>query len=235
MNVNTANTNHSVKIILLGDSGTGKSTLFQRLQVNRKWVGDLRPTIGMEMIRQTLTVSNERMGLQIWDFASTERLRRVSEKLYRGNDAALIVYDITNKNSFTNLQDWLKRYASYGEPDATIILLGNKCELEENRQVSYEEGRLFAEKNGFVFLEVSAKTLENVDYLLRVIGQELLGRFIEIKEKGAGKNYEDIIVSISGSKDEDPKINVNVNNNPEKMSSNESPKKNDNRNGCNIW
>jgi len=232
MNAKKENYSHSVKTILLGDSGTGKSTLFQRLQVNRKWVSNLRPTIGVEFIRQIISVSNESLGLQIWDLAGSERYRRISESFFRANDATLLVYDITNEKSFINLQDWLKSHGSYGDPDARIFVIGNKCELEDDRQVSYEDGRLFAEKNSFLFFEVSAKTLENVDYLLKFIGQELLGKFIEKKAKGTEKNYKDAIVIDSKKED----LEVNLNNNAKNISSTKnSTKEDDSKSRCNVW
>ena len=151
------------KYIIVGDSSVGKSCLLLQFTDQRfKAAHDL--TIGVEFGSRTIQVDpNNSVKLQIWDTAGQESFRSITRSYYRGAICALLVYDITRKYTFQNLVRWLEEMLEHAYSRMTIILVGNKKDLESEREVSYEEGAEFAKKNKLIFFETSAKTAENVD------------------------------------------------------------------------
>jgi len=150
------------KYIIIGDTGTGKSCLLLQFTDNRfQPVHDL--TIGVEFGARMVTIDNRQIKLQIWDTAGQESFRSITRSYYRGAAGALLVYDITRRDTFAHLTRWLEEARQNGNENMTIMLIGNKCDLEHRRQVSVEEGKKFAEENGLMFLETSAKTAHNVE------------------------------------------------------------------------
>ena len=151
------------KYIIVGDSSVGKSCLLLQFTDQRfKAAHDL--TIGVEFGSRTIQVDNSNtVKLQIWDTAGQESFRSITRSYYRGAICALLVYDITRKYTFQNLVRWLEEMLEHAYSRMTIILVGNKKDLESEREVSYEEGAEFAKKNKLIFFETSAKTSENVD------------------------------------------------------------------------
>eukprot|EP00493_Phyllostaurus_siculus_P001396 UN01404 len=108
-------------------------------------------------------IDDRQIKLQIWDTAGQESFRSITRSYYRGAAGALLVYDITRRETFNHLTRWLEEARQNGNQNMTIMLIGNKCDLEHRRQVSTEEGEAFAQKHGLMFLETSAKTAENVE------------------------------------------------------------------------
>eukprot|EP01111_Echinosteliopsis_oligospora_P001487 TRINITY_DN12241_c0_g1_i1.p1 TRINITY_DN12241_c0_g1~~TRINITY_DN12241_c0_g1_i1.p1 ORF type:complete len:206 (+),score=27.76 TRINITY_DN12241_c0_g1_i1:80-697(+) len=150
------------KYIIVGDTAVGKSCLLLQFTDKRfQPVHDL--TIGVEFGSRTLSISNNPVKLQIWDTAGQEKFRSITRSYYRGAAGALLVYDITRRETFEHLTTWLEDCRKYSSSDITIILIGNKSDLESQRQVTTEEATQFAEKHDLVFLETSAKTAHNVD------------------------------------------------------------------------
>ncbi|CAI2377533.1 unnamed protein product [Moneuplotes crassus] len=150
------------KYIIVGDSAVGKSCLLLQFTDKRfKSTHDL--TIGVEFGSRTVEVGDKSVKLQIWDTAGQESFRSITRSYYRGSIGALLVYDITQRQSFENLQKWMEEMKENAHSRMTIILVGNKTDLESERQVSYEEGQAFAKDNGLVFFETSAKCAYNVD------------------------------------------------------------------------
>ncbi|EGC30969.1 Rab GTPase [Dictyostelium purpureum] len=150
------------KYIIIGDTGVGKSCLLLQFTDKRfQPVHDL--TIGVEFGARMITIDNKQIKLQIWDTAGQESFRSITRSYYRGSAGALLVYDITRRDTFNHLTCWLKDARSYANSNMTIILIGNKSDMESKRAVSYEEGKQFAEENGLIFLETSAKTASNVE------------------------------------------------------------------------
>ena len=150
------------KYIIIGDSGVGKSCLL--LQFTDKRFEPLHDlTIGVEFGTRMVSIDGKNVKLQIWDTAGQESFRSITRSYYRGACGALLVYDVTRRETFSHLQSWLEDAKSNSHSAMTIMLIGNKSDLESKRVVSKEEGEQFAKKNGLVFMETSAKTAQNVD------------------------------------------------------------------------
>lgn len=152
----------SFKILLIGDSGVGKSSLLVSFISNA--VDDLAPTIGVDFKIKTLSVSGKKLKLTIWDTAGQERFRTLTSSYYRGAQGIILVYDVTRRETFTNLSDvWAKEVELYSNnQDCVKMLVGNKVDRESERAVTREEGIALAKELGGLFLECSAKTRENV-------------------------------------------------------------------------
>ena len=150
------------KIVLIGDSSVGKSNILLRY-VSNDFQKESRTTIGVLFQSKFITTAD---GLivraQIWDTAGEERYKSVSKVYYRGAVGALLIYDITNRRSFENCAEWLNRLKENSLEDIIIMLVGNKTDLVENREVSLAEGEEFAQKNELAFMETSALDGNNV-------------------------------------------------------------------------
>lgn len=150
------------KYIIIGDTGVGKSCLLLQFTDKRfQPVHDL--TIGVEFGSRMINVGNKAIKLQIWDTAGQESFRSITRSYYRGAAGALLVYDITRRETFSHLTRWLQEARQNSSKNMVIMLIGNKTDLESQRAVSFEEGKAFAEANGLIFLETSAKTAANVE------------------------------------------------------------------------
>eukprot|EP01119_Soliformovum_irregulare_P005071 TRINITY_DN1644_c0_g1_i1.p1 TRINITY_DN1644_c0_g1~~TRINITY_DN1644_c0_g1_i1.p1 ORF type:complete len:136 (+),score=38.41 TRINITY_DN1644_c0_g1_i1:316-723(+) len=110
-----------------------------------------------------INIEGSQIKLQIWDTAGQEKFRSITRSYYRGTTGAILVYDITRRETFDRLSEWLEDCRKYANENIVIMLIGNKCDLQEKRQISREEGEKFAKDNGLFFLEASARTDENVD------------------------------------------------------------------------
>ena len=150
------------KYIIIGDTCVGKSCLLLQFTDKRfQPVHDL--TIGVEFGSRTISLDQDQIKLQIWDTAGQESFRSITRSYYRDAAGALLVYDITRRESFNHLGRWLEEARVNGNKNMTIMLIGNKSDLENRRAVSYEEGKEFADKHGLIFLETSAKSAANVE------------------------------------------------------------------------
>eukprot|EP01041_Mallomonas_annulata_P003241 gene3241-6414_t len=142
--------------------GVGKSCMLLQFTDKRfQPVHDL--TIGVEFGARLITIDHHQIKLQIWDTAGQESFRSITRSYYRDAAGALLVYDITRRESFTHLGRWLEEARQNGNPNMTIMLIGNKSDLEHRRAVSTKEGEQFAQQHGLIFLETSAKTAANVE------------------------------------------------------------------------
>ncbi|KAK9013296.1 hypothetical protein V6N11_041310 [Hibiscus sabdariffa] len=150
------------KYIIIGDTGVGKSCLLLQFTDRRfQPVHDL--TIGVEFGARMIDIDNKSIKLQIWDTAGQESFRSITRSYYRGAAGALLVYDITRRETFNHLAGWLEDARQHANANMTVMLIGNKCDLSHRRAVSSEEGEQFARENGLVFMEASAKTAQNVE------------------------------------------------------------------------
>jgi len=150
------------KYIIIGDMGVGKSCLLHQFTEN-KFVPDSPHTIGVEFGTRIVDVMGKKIKLQIWDTAGQERFRAVTRSYYRGAAGALLVYDITRRITYNHLTSWLTDARNLTNPNTVIMLIGNKKDLDGQRDVTYEEAAKFANENGLIFVESSAKTGENVE------------------------------------------------------------------------
>ncbi|MCL7036476.1 hypothetical protein MKW94_001951 [Papaver nudicaule] len=150
------------KYIIIGDTGVGKSCLLLQFTDQRfQPVHDL--TIGVEFGAKMVTIDTRPIKLQIWDTAGQEAFRSITRSYYRGAAGALLVYDITRRETFNHLARWLEDARQHASPNMAIALIGNKCDLAHRRAVTKEEGEQFAKENGLIFMEASARTSQNVN------------------------------------------------------------------------
>ena len=148
------------KIIIIGDSGVGKSSLLKRAVQNR-FDGSYQATIGFEFLLMHFKVNDLKIKLQIWDTCGQEMYRSLVQGFYRNTSLAIIVYDISSKKSYEGLDIWLKDLRQHTEENIPVFIIGNKMDLE--RQVSAEDAKIFAVSNRTIFFtECSAKTGEKV-------------------------------------------------------------------------
>ncbi|CBJ29030.1 Rab5, RAB family GTPase [Ectocarpus siliculosus] len=160
------------KLVLLGDTAVGKSCLVVRF-VRDEFFEYQEPTIGAAFLTQKVQLDDATVKFEIWDTAGQERYRSLAPMYYRGAAAAIVVYDVTNKESFNGAKSWVKELQRRGDPNVIIALAGNKADLEHRRQVQSEEARLYAEDNGLIHMETSAKSAQNVKSIFVEIAQKL--------------------------------------------------------------
>ena len=183
MSAQTQEYEYIFKIILIGSSGVGKSSLIQRY--TQKTFEDVYDcTIGVDFFTKTIDVNGKTVKLQIWDTAGTEKYRSITSSYYRGSHCALIVFDLTSKDSFESLPTWIENYYKNcnQEFDKNVIMIGNKNDLSEKRDVTQDKINDFIKLNNLVYFETSAKTGENVDESFQYIAQKLMEEQ-ELKEK----------------------------------------------------
>lgn len=154
--------NFVFKVVLIGESGVGKSNLLSRFTKN-EFSHDSRTTIGVEFSTRTIQLDKSIIKAQIWDTAGLERYRAITSAYYRGAVGALLVYDISKHLTYESAERWLKELYDHGDPHMVVMLVGNKRDLETLRTVPTDEARDFAEKRGLMFMETSALDSTNVE------------------------------------------------------------------------
>eukprot|EP00163_Fabomonas_tropica_P033403 TRINITY_DN875_c0_g1_i1.p1 TRINITY_DN875_c0_g1~~TRINITY_DN875_c0_g1_i1.p1 ORF type:complete len:214 (-),score=60.73 TRINITY_DN875_c0_g1_i1:416-1057(-) len=157
------------KLVLLGDSAVGKSSLVLRF-VRGQFFEYQESTIGAAFLTQTVSLNDTTVKFEIWDTAGQERYHSLAPMYYRGAAAAVVAYDITNRDSFNRAKAWVKELQRQGNPNIVIALAGNKADLDAKRKVDADEATAYAEENGIFFMETSAKTATNVNELFVAIG-----------------------------------------------------------------
>ena len=156
------NFNYLLKYVIVGDASVGKSNLLLRYS-HGQFREEYQLTIGVEFGSNNVAIDDKIYRIQICDTAGQENFRSITRAYYKNSACALIVYDISRKESFENISSWIEDCKNSSPKSVFMVLVGNKCDLEENREVSEEEGRELAEKNGMLFFETSAKTGKNVE------------------------------------------------------------------------
>ena len=183
------------KIILIGNSGVGKTSITNNALKNI-FFETYRATIGMEIFSLFVKVNHKIIKLQIWDTCGQEIYRSLITNFYRNSSLAVIVYSIDKKASFKDIDLWLKELRLYSSPDIKIILIGNKSDLEDKREVTYEEGAKYLEDERIMsFYETSAKTGDNVKKLFEEIGIELYKEYKTYKTDETLKSNSTILSS----------------------------------------
>ncbi|KAL6562047.1 Ras-related protein ric2 [Orobanche gracilis] len=150
------------KVVLIGDSGVGKSNLLSRFTRN-EFSLESKSTIGVEFATRSLTVDGKVIKAQIWDTAGQERYRAITSAYYRGAVGALLVYDVTRHSTFENIERWLRELRNHTDPNIVVMLIGNKSDLRHLVAVSTDDGTSFAERESLYFMETSALDATNVD------------------------------------------------------------------------
>ncbi len=150
------------KLLLIGDSGVGKSCLLLRF-ADDTYTESFISTIGVDFKIRTIELDEKTVKLQIWDTAGQERFRTITSSYYRGAHGIIIVYDVTDMESFNSVKQWLHEIERYATEGVSKLLVGNKCDLVSKRVVSYEQAKEFADQLNIEFLETSAKNNQNVE------------------------------------------------------------------------
>ncbi|KAF5770592.1 putative small GTP-binding protein [Helianthus annuus] len=150
------------KTVLIGDSAVGKTNLLSRFAKDEFYL-DSKPTIGVEFAYRNTKVGDKIVKAQIWDTAGQERFRAITSSYYRGALGAMLVYDITRRGTFENLKKWLHELREFGDRDMVIVLVGNKSDLIDLREVDVEDGQKLAQLENLCFMETSAKDNMNVE------------------------------------------------------------------------
>ncbi|KAL7877933.1 hypothetical protein SRHO_G00045760 [Serrasalmus rhombeus] len=163
------------KFLVIGNAGTGKSCLLHQF-IEKKFKDDSNHTIGVEFGSKIINVVNKFVKLQIWDTAGQERFRSVTRSYYRGAAGALLVYDITSRETYNALTNWLTDARMLASQNIVIILCGNKKDLDADREVTFLEASRFAQENELMFLETSALTGENVEEAFVQCARKILNK-----------------------------------------------------------
>ena len=156
------------KIILVGDIGVGKTNILSKY-ISNKFETDSKSTIGVELSTKTFNINNNKINAQIWDTAGQEKYKSLTKAYYKGALGALVIYDITQKITFENIDKWISDLKISADEKVSIILIGNKSDLEEKREVSKEDGENKAKLNGISFLETSALNGNNIEIAFKTL------------------------------------------------------------------
>ena len=160
------------KLLLIGDSGAGKSCLLLRF-ADDTYTESYISTIGVDFKSRTIEVDGKTIKLQIWDTAGQERFRTITSSYYRGTHGIIVVFDVTDQESFDNVKQWLHEIDRYASANVKKLLVGNKCDLASKRAVPTEQAAAFAESLGVEYLETSAKSALNVEKAFTAIAREV--------------------------------------------------------------
>ena len=160
------------KVLIIGNSGVGKSCLLLRFAEDM-FSDNYISTIGVDFKIRKIELDGKSIKLQIWDTAGQERFRTITKSYYRGSNGIVVVYDITDRESFEQVQHWMSEIDSHASADVCRLLVGNKSDLEDKRAVKKEEGEALARQFGIPFLETSAKESLNVENMFITMAQAM--------------------------------------------------------------
>jgi len=163
------------KLLLIGDSGVGKSCLLLRF-ADDSYLESYISTIGVDFKIRTVELDAKTIKLQIWDTAGQERFRTITSSYYRGAHGIIVVYDVTDQESFNNVKQWLNEIDRYASESVNKLLVGNKSDLTAKRVVDYQTAKAFADEIGIPFLETSAKSATNVEQAFMTMAAEIKNR-----------------------------------------------------------
>merc|ERR1740121_3026064 len=171
------------KLLLIGDSGVGKSCLLLRF-ADDTYTESYISTIGVDFKIRTLDLDGKTVKLQIWDTAGQERFRTITSSYYRGAHGIIVVYDVTDRQSFENVAHWMQEIDKYTADGVNKLLVGNKCDLSSKRVVAYDEAQELAESLGVQFVEASAKSAHNVEEAFRAMAGEIRSQVASQPQRG---------------------------------------------------
>merc|ERR1712139_410170 len=172
-----------IKLLLIGDSGVGKSCLLLRF-ADDSFTTSFITTIGIDFKIRTLDLDGKRIKLQIWDTAGQERFRTITTAYYRGAMGILLVYDVCDESSFNNIRIWVKNIEAHASDGVNRILIGNKCDMTDKKVVDTRRGQELAESYDIKFFETSAKNNINVEQAFYSIARDIKKRLMDAEPKG---------------------------------------------------
>jgi len=163
---------HLFKLLLIGDSGVGKTCILFRFS-DDSFNATFITTIGIDFKIRTVEIGDKKIKLQIWDTAGQERFRTITTAYYRGAMGIILVYDITNEKSFENIKTWIRNIEQHANDDVEKMILGNKCDMDDKRVISKEQGEKLAKEYGVKFAETSAKAKIGVEEAFLMIARSI--------------------------------------------------------------
>ena len=166
----------------MGDAGVGKSSIILRYTKN-EFNSQMVSSIGVDFKAKDIIVNNKKVKLQLWDTAGHERFRTITTSYYRGAHGIATVFDLTNRESFEHVEKWLEEINKYAKENVMRFLIGNKSDLVNERQVSYEEVRALANKLNIYYVETSAKNNVNISDFFQIATKEYLNKYDFKKDK----------------------------------------------------
>lgn len=166
------------KLVLLGESGVGKTSIVNRL-LNKSFDGFQESTIGAAFSTKQIDIEEQKIRFEIWDTAGQERYHSLAPMYYRGARCCIIVYDLTNIRSFECAKKWVDEIQSSGINNCLIVLIGNKSDLDNKRRITFENAKKYADDNEIMFTETSAKSNDNIQTIFYNIGKKLIDMYYE--------------------------------------------------------
>ena len=191
------------KLILIGDSSVGKSNILLKY-LKGEFDKNSKATVGVEFGTKNIMINNKKIKIQIWDTAGQERYRSITSAYYKGAKGALIVYDITRKNTFDNIDKWISDLKLNGDKNICILIVGNKSDLNEQREVDKELGKKKAEMFKTAFMETSALNGENISKAFEEVIEQIYQLNKNAFEENAKKDI-DRGVNLNDNKDDNKK------------------------------
>ena len=182
------------KVILIGDSSVGKTNIMSKYLKNQ-FNENSKATVGVEFGSKLFKLNGHNIKAQIWDTAGQEKYKAITGAYYKGSKGAFVVYDITRKETFESVDKWINDLKSSGDPKLIIIIIGNKCDLEEKREILKEQGEEKAKSFGCAFLETSALSGDNIDKGFEMMISEIF------KKYGNDSNEDDELGSVEKGED----------------------------------
>jgi len=194
------------KLLLIGDSGVGKSCLLLRFAEN-SFTESYLSTIGVDFKIRTIEMEGKNVKLQIWDTAGQERFRTISQAYYRGAHGIVVVYDVTDSESFDNVKSWLAEIDRHATEGVQKLLIGNKSDLADKKVVSFSAAKDFATERGIPFLETSAKEATNVEDAFLTLARQIRSGFDAHPESAPNVNKANTVTpgkTLEAEKDDSP-------------------------------
>ena len=206
------NFHYLLKYVIIGDSGVGKSNILLQY-INGKFNEDFKATVGVEFGAKNIEINGRIYRIQIWDTAGQENFRSIARAYYKNSICACIVYDITSRNSFNSVQSWIDDCTKQTPRNILLLLIGNKNDLNDKREVQYEEGEEIAKKKNMIFLETSAKTGNNIDKIfeksVKKIDQNIIDNKYDLDNENCGirkgLKTESFVLSVEKTKEKKKK------------------------------
>ncbi len=164
---------YTYKIVVSGDSGVGKTSLLVQF-AKKRFIADYKPTLGVDIFKYSYPVEDDTLDLVAWDVSGEGLFQKFRKTYYPGAEAILILYDITNPESFRNVSEWVSEIKRFAKEDVVCVLVSNKIDLENQRRVSNKQGKKLAKELNYLFFETSAKTGQNIDELFLHIGKLII-------------------------------------------------------------
>ena len=169
---NSQKENYKFKVVVVGDSGVGKTNLIKRF-INNEFKSDSKATVGVEILSKNFIINNEIFKIEIWDTAGQERYKSITTAYYKGAKGAMIIYDVTNQNSFNNVDKWFNEIKDKASKNINLIMIGNKTDLDDKKVVSSEDSLDKAKNFDIPVMETSALNASNVKEAFYLILKEM--------------------------------------------------------------